>query len=236
MRKICEMLVLLMVAVMIGHPMAAFAGSSPRLIPNGAVSVLADGKEVDQFRSEMPMPQGTMMACSGSCIIQSQSLQLVARDKAVFALTEESSRWDLTVKTGRVDFAMRSEAKPVSFNTPHDTIRTKQVIVPASSGGLVRGFVSVTEKGTELSVQEGALQVVDHRGTQLVQPGHSLLLAQAVIPAAPAPAASGNAAGGGSLTQNQKIGLGVMGAGAVAIVTAAAVASSGSSGTDVSPK
>ncbi len=236
MKKICEMFVLVLVAVMIGQPLAAFAGSSPRMIPGEKVSILADGKEVNQFRSEMPVPQGTMMACSGSCIIQSQDLQLVARDKAVFALTEERSQWDLTVKTGRVDFAMRSEAKPVSFNTPHDTIRTEQVIVPASSEGLVRGFVSVTDKGTELSVQEGALQVVNQNGSQLVQPGHSILLAQAVIPASPAPAATAGGAGAAGFTTGQIVGLGVMGAGAVAIATTAAVVASDSGGTDVSPK
>lgn len=166
-------------ALFVAQPMLALAASPARLIPAGTVSVLENGKEVNRFKSEMPMPQGLTMAVNGKCIIQSQSLQLVAQDEAVFALTEAESRYDLTVKSGRVDFAMRSEAKPVSFHTPHDLIRAERAIVPAGGNGLVRGFITVTKDGTELSVQEGALQVVSSDGTQLIEPGHSIVLAQA---------------------------------------------------------
>lgn len=179
MKRISKMCIVSLAALFVAQPMLATAGSSARLIPAGSVRVMDNGKEVNNFKSEMPMPQGLTMAVNGKCIVQSQSLQLVAQDQAVFALNEAESRYDLTIKSGRVDFAMRPEAKPVSFHTPHDLIQSEQAIVPAGNAGLVRGFVTVSEEKTELSIQEGALQVMSSDGTQLVQPGHSIVLAQA---------------------------------------------------------
>jgi hypothetical protein len=127
--------------------MLALAASPARLIPAGTVSVLENGKEVNRFKSEMPMPQGLTMAVNGKCIIQSQSLQLVAQDEAVFALTEAESRYDLTVKSGRVDFAMRSEQNPFP-SYPHDLIRAERAIVPAAAM-VGEGFITVTKDGTD---------------------------------------------------------------------------------------
>lgn len=177
----CALFFAFVAALMIVQPIPVSAESLLRLIPTGTVNLMEDGKTVGSFRSEMPLPQGMLIASKGSCIVQSQSLQLVAHDEALFALAEGSTRWDLTVKTGRVDFSMRPEVKPVTFHTPHDAIQTERVIIPAGSGSLVRGYLSVTDEGTELNVEKGALQVMTRDGSQLVQPGHSIVLAQAVI-------------------------------------------------------
>lgn len=187
----CVLFFAVLAALMIVQPVPASAESVLRLIPTGTVNLVEDGKSVGSFRSEMPLPQGMLMACKGSCIVQSQSLQLVARDEAVFALAEAAERWDLTVKTGRVDFTMRSQVKPVTFHTPHDTLQTQQVIVPAGNNGLVRGYVVVTDGSTELHVTEGALQMTTRNGSQRVHPGHSIQLAQAVI-APPGEAGNGS--------------------------------------------
>ena len=226
MKKMSKMCIVSLAALFVAQPMLATAGSSARLIPAGSVRVMDNGKEINNFKSEMPMPQGLTMAVNGKCIVQSQSLQLVAQDQAVFALNEAESRYDLTIKSGRVDFAMRPEAKPVSFHTPHDLIQSEQAIVPAGNAGLVRGFVTVSEEKTELSIQEGALQVMSSDGTQLVQPGHSIVLAQARLgSAAPAtgatkgivkPALTAGTSGGALTTKGMVIG----GAGALSIIGA----------------
>jgi hypothetical protein len=178
MKKGLWLVLIVLVGLVAVQPIPAFAGSSARLIPTGQVSLMSGDKEVSQFRSEMPLPQGLLMVSSGNCLVQTQGLQLIAHDKAVFGLSEGGDRWNLTVKTGRVDFAMRSEVKPVTFQTPHDLIRTERVIISASSAGLVRGFIVVTENGTELSMEDGALQVVSGKGSELVKPGQSIVLAQ----------------------------------------------------------
>lgn len=181
MRESWKVFVVVLVALLVAQPTLALSATPVRLIPSGNVSLLADGKEVRQLNSEMPLPQGTLMACNGNCLVQTQSLQLVAQDKAVFGMAESAERWDLTIKSGHVDFALTGQAKPVAFHTPHDLIQTQQVIVPANNGGLVRGYVAVAESGTEFRVLEGSVQVASSNGTQMVQAGNSITLAQAQV-------------------------------------------------------
>ena len=236
MKKFCKSFVVVLAALLVVQPMLAVAASPARIIPTGNVSLLADGKEMSQFRSEMPLPQGALMACNGNCLVQTQSLQLVAADKTVFALAESQKEWDLTVKSGQVDFAIAAQAKPMAFHTPHDIITAEQAIIPASSDGLVRGYVSVTENGTELTVQEGALQVMSSDGRQLVQAGHSVVLAQAKVgktekaaaagAAASAGAGAGIAAGSGGISSSTALAAG----GIVAAGIAGGVIATGSTG------
>jgi hypothetical protein len=179
MKTVSKTLIAVMVTLLVVQPMLSWAGQGARVIPEGKVSILADGKEVNQFQSEMPLSEGSVMLCDGRCLVQTQNVQLVAQNKAVFALAEGKAHWDLTVKSGQVDFAMRSDAKPISFHTPLDTIQTERAIVPASNTGMVKGFIKVTEKESVLNIQEGALQVMAPDGTQLVQSGQAIRLAAA---------------------------------------------------------
>ena len=219
MKKFCKSFVVVLAALLVAQPMLAAAASSARIIPTGNVSLLADGKEMSQFRSEMPLPQGALMACNGNALVQTQNLQLVAVDKTVFALAESQKQWDLTVKSGQVDFAISAQAKPMAFHTPHDSIQAEQAIVPAGSDGLVRGSLSVAENGTELTIQEGALQVMTSEGQQLVQAGHSVVLAQAKVGNAGKVAAAGTAA--------TAAGAGVAAAGGSGISSTTALAAGG---------
>lgn len=213
----------MLAALLIVQPVFSWAGTGARVIPQGKVSLLEEGKEVSQFQSELPLPEGTLMLCNGSCLVQTQSLQLVAQDRAVFALAEGKARWDLTVKSGQVDFSMRPDAKPVSFHTPHDTMAAERAIMPAGSTARVRGSVRVTERESLLSIQEGALQVMSPDGTMLVQPGQALRLA-----AAPAAATSTRSTTYAGLTDTQwAIVGGIAGAGVIAAVTAVILANSG---------
>ena len=186
MKSISRMLIAILTALLVVQPVISWAGAGARVIPEGQVSLLADGKEVNQFKSEMPLQEGTMMLCNGKCLVQTQNIQLVAQDQAVFALTENAGRWDLIVKSGQVDFAMQNGAKPMAFHTPNDTIQAERAILPASSTAMVRGSIMVTEKETTMTVREGALQVMSQDGVQLVQPGQSIHLAQAQMTPPPA--------------------------------------------------
>jgi hypothetical protein len=187
MNKISGMLVLVLVSLLIAYPTLAGMSSSAQLIPSRKVSLLSEGKETRQFQTQMPMPQGVMLLCNGSCLVQMQSLQLVAQDKAVFGLIEANESWDLTIKNGRIDFAIRPESKPMTFHTPGDLLQVERVILPAGSNGLVRGYISVTEQKTELVAEEGALQIAGTDGSQLVQPGSPIVLAQGTLPPNPSP-------------------------------------------------
>jgi len=179
------MVALLLVFFLIVQPVVGYAGSKARLVPSGKVSVLQDGKEVGRFRSEMPLPQGIMMACNGNCVVQSRDVQIMVHDKSIFALIEDNSQWDLTVNSGRIDFAVRTEGKPIFFHTPHDLVQTQRMIVPVGSEGLLRGHIIVEAKTTELGVDQGAMQVLSRNGVDLIEEGHSIVLAQAEMSASP---------------------------------------------------
>jgi hypothetical protein len=179
MKAISKTFVAVLATLLVVQPMISWAGQGARVIPQGKVSLLADGKEINQFQSEMPLSEGSMMLCNGRCLVQTPNVQLLAQDQAVFALAEGKAHWDLTVKSGQVDFAMRADAKPISFHTPLDTIQTERAVVPASTTGMVRGSIKVTEKEAVMDIQEGALQVMAPDGTQLVQPGQAVRLAAA---------------------------------------------------------
>jgi hypothetical protein len=237
MKRISRTLVFILAMLMVLQPVLSLAGTGARVIPQGKVSILEEGKEITQFQSELPLPEGTMMLCNGNCLVQTQNLQLVAQDRAVFALAEGKARWDLTVKSGQVDFALRPDSKPISFHTPLDTIQTERAIVPASSGAMVRGSIKVTETESVMSVQEGALQVMSPDGTQLVQPGQGIRLAAA--PQTTAKTASIEGVGGEPLflgltgTTWALIGVGV--AAAIAIPLALS-SGGGDGGTFLSPQ
>ena len=227
-----------LVAMLVVQPAVVMAGSSGRLIPSGNVDVFSDGKEVQQIRSEVPLPEGSLMVCNGNCVVQTHGLHLLAQDKSVFAVAMGKEGWNVAVKSGRIEFGVNADAKPIAFLTPQDVIRVNQVIVPVSTDGIVRGSISVNEQGTQLSVEQGTLNVSYNGGEQLVQPGVPIVLAQAdggsksddqkragavVPPAAGAGAAAGGAFGM-STTTLMVIG-GVAAAGGIAGGVAAATSS-----------
>ena len=179
MKCISRTMVFILATLLIVQPVFSWAGTGARVIPQGKVSILEEGKEATQFQSELPLPEGTLMLCNGNCLVQTQSLQLVAQDQAVFALAEGKAQWDLTVKSGQVDFAMRPDGKPISFHTPLDTIQMERAIMPASGTGMVRGSVVVSKTDSNLVVREGTLQVMGPDGTMLVQPGQAIRLVAA---------------------------------------------------------
>jgi len=227
----------ILVAALIVQPVIAMAGSSGRLIPNGTVGILSDGKEVQQIRSEVPLPEGSLMVCNGNCIVQTHGLRLVAQDKSVFAVVLGNEGWKVAVKSGRIEFGVNSDAKPIAFLTPQDVIQVNQVIVPASTDSIVRGSLSVTEKGTQLSVEQGMLKVSYNGSEQLVQPGMPILLAQADGGAGAGAGAGGAGAGaGGAVAGGTILGMStptaaIVGTGIVVVggVAGAAVGTSGSS-------
>jgi hypothetical protein len=227
MKGASKAVIILLAMCLVAQPVLSWAGSGARVIPTGKVSLLSDGKEVNQFQSEMPLPEGALMLCNGSCLVQMPDVQLVAQDRAVFALAEGEERWDLSVKSGQVHFAMRADAKPVDFFTPHDTILTEQALVPASGTGMVRGSIMVGETESLLiSIEERALQVMSSDGTMLVQPGQTIRLAQAQMTPQKKDEQDKKKAGAGIM------GVGIAGPVAAGIaVNAAAVGTSGFSGT-----
>ena len=180
-----KLMALVVATLFVGLPTLSTAGKPMvRMIPMGKVSLLSNGKEVRQFKSEVPLPDGLLMVGEGQCVIQSSGLQLVVQKDAIFALEEQTNHWNLSIKQGRIDFALRADAKPVTFRTPHDVIQTQQATVDANSDGLIKGFVLVTKDETQLGMLEGTLRASGSGGSRIVGAGKGISLAQANPPGA----------------------------------------------------
>lgn len=241
MRKAYKWFSMLLVAFMVMQPVLGMAGLSTRVIPTGKVSVLEDGKAVSQFQSEMPLPQGKLMACDGNCLVQADTMQLVAHDKAVFSAAESKSQWDLALNEGRMDFTLGSQAKPLAVRTPDDMVQIERV-----AGSKATGYVVVTEKGTQVVVHEGSFQVAGRNGTQVIEAGQSMTIARADTDKSDdgmdADAAVGGAAGGGFAAGFPGGAAGMVAAGAAAagavaggVAATSSHSGSGDGGQDLSP-
>lgn len=237
--------VTLLIGCLIAQPMLAGWAVAARIIPTENGSLIIDGKEVNVFKSEMPLPEGRMVTCKGNCLVQTKGMHLVAQDQAVFALSETPEQYRLTVQSGRLDFAMGTDSKPLVFQTPSHTISSEKNILPANQG-LIRGYIIVTDNGARIDITEGAIQVATGEGTQLIEPGHPLVIAlnedtDALL--AGAAAAAGGAGIAGASSAGASSGATAAGAGFISAVgIAAGVAASASDGgrlevspTDINP-
>ncbi len=163
------------------------AEQSARIIPHANSKAVIDGQE---FASEMPLPEGSPIVCHGTCLVQGPDFQLAAHNNAEFSLVQTEGGWTLTVKSGRVDFALQEGSK-LTFVGPDGTFHA-QKIAPATSGGLVKGSITVKGATSKFAVTQGKLELA----------GSGLLLIE--------PASGGS---GGTAATTTTIGLPVAGAG-----------------------
>jgi hypothetical protein len=249
MRRYRASFVFLLAACLAAQPILAGSATAARLIPTENGSLVIDGKEISPFKSEMPLPEGKLITCKGSCLVQARNVQLVPQDQSVFAVAETSGRHNLTVQSGRVDFAIGPESRGLTFNVPGQTLQAEKSVASATDGGVVRGYVSVTEKGAEIVVQEGALQVATAEGSQVIEPNRPLVMAMdkngkvvAAGTAAAGLAAGGagmaGASGGGGVSAGAAVAGGAVAAAGVAAGVAASADDGGRravSPTDINP-
>lgn len=219
-------LVVLIAATLLAQPL--FAGSAPRLVPEGSVKILDNGVVMNQ---EMPVPAGSLMACSGQCYVEANGLQLLGADKTVFAVEEGAERFTVMVREGSLDFALGADAKPVDFRTPFDTLAAKPYAVQTGTDAVVRGTIQVTEERALLTLTQGSLELTGADGQKLIHAGNTLVLTQA--------ADGGSGAAATTSISATTIAVGAVAVGAVA-VGAIALSSDDSDGddddNDVSPK
>lgn len=168
------------------------AENSSRLIPFGKVSIIEDGKEATRHHSEVPLPEGATMLCSGSCVVQSRGLQLTVRDKTLFSANETANGWNITVHEGKIDFGLGAAARPVTLHTPQDAVAIHRVGAMGAGASVVRGSAEVSGEGTMLAVARGALNVTAGSGERTLEAGESMFLESTLQAGAPpGPASKG---------------------------------------------
>ena len=166
----------------------------PRIIPGKSASIYRGDQQVDELTSEAPVPEDSLIACHGDCVVGLPDLILAAKDKSIFSLHTEANRRQLFLKQGTVYFALAKLPQPLVFTTPQAIATIRQVrLNAATDGGLLKGYVSATGNSAEIGVIEGGSMLIStEKGETVIISGNRTILTQdqekglAIIPIATA--------------------------------------------------
>ncbi len=160
-----------------------YSATKGRIMTNGKVSFHKNGKVVNSFSEQGPIDENSLVACDGTCLVKMTGVSLVAVDKTMFAVRESGDAVNLYVEKGKVDFAVADIGKEFAFYTSNGyLVRTEGFIAPVSTENNVKGFMRVTDQGTEIGMEKGTMIVQTDEGTKSVGPGQAILLAMADVP------------------------------------------------------
>lgn len=158
------------------------AGTKGRIIPDGSVSLEKNGT-VAKFSEQTVLDENALIACDGNCMVKLQGISLVALDQSKFAVKESSDLLNLYVEQGRVNFVVSDTTQTFAFYTPdHRFVKTEGFIAPASTDKSVKGYINTSDKSVEIGMERGSMIVQTENGSQTVNAGQSILLAQADVP------------------------------------------------------
>jgi len=154
---------------------------SGRIIPKGKVLIYRGDQQIGELTAEAPFPDGALLACEGDCAARLNDLMLVGVDKSMFSLTTKANSRELLVKEGTVYFALSKMPHTLIFVTPKGAATAQQLILNAAAdGGLLKGYVTVTDELAEIGVIEGGSVLFSTpAGETTLQAGNKIILAQA---------------------------------------------------------
>lgn len=157
----------------------AHAATKGRIMTNGKVSLYKNGKVINSFTQQGPVDDNSLIACDGNCLVKIKGVSLIALDQTRFAIKEVENSVNLYIETGKINFAVSDVSKQFSFYTPDGyLVKTEGFITSASTDNSVKGFMQVTDKGTEIGMDTGTMILDTDEGTKTVGPGQAIILAQ----------------------------------------------------------
>jgi hypothetical protein len=157
----------------------AFSGS--RILPAGSVKVYKGEKLVQVLKQEAALPNGALLTTEGKCGVRAENFYLAADDGCTFSVTDGLNQKELRVDNGVVYFAVNQKTGMLTFITPSGDISTQQIRSNADiTGGIVKGYLDVSEKEAQIGVLEGgSLVVATASGIQEIHAGKQITLAMA---------------------------------------------------------
>lgn len=149
-------------------------------MPGGKVLIYRGDQQVGELTAEAPFPDGALLACDGDCAVRMDSLMLVGADKSIFSVTTQASSRELQVREGTVYFAMSKMPRSLLFITPNWVVTVQRLILnTAANQELLKGYVTVTGKSSEIGVIEGGSMLVSTvAGEKTIQSGNKIILGQ----------------------------------------------------------
>lgn len=164
----------------------SFAGATPafsgaRIIPDGQVKVFKGQKLVQVLKQEAPFPEGALLTTEGKCGVRLEDFYLVANDGCTFGVEDGLKHKNLRVDKGLIYFAITQQTGKLTFLTPAGSMSTQQVrLNAASDGGVLKGYLDVSDSQVQLGVLEGGSMVVStDNGDKEIRPGKQITLALA---------------------------------------------------------
>ena len=237
-----EWLSLLLIVFLVGQSAAAWAGMD-RIYPTGKAMLWRGDKKIGVYTREAPLPEGAIISTDGRCAIKLDDLYLVAEDQSIFSISTTGRQRNLFVKQGVLYFKTTAINHALSFITPNGQIDVQQIRINAGAGDAsLKGYVSVTDKRSELGVAEGgAMDVLTDDGLMTIGAGKKIILAQADmdigLPEEQQPSAKQPVEKKKGWSTRKKIIVGSIGAGALGglILGLSGGGGGGGGGGDVSP-
>lgn len=179
-RPASKLFAILLALMMVGHSVAVLA-ESDRIYPSKKATLYRGDIKMGEYTKEAPLPEGTVISTDGRCAVKLDDLYLVAEDQSVFSINTSNRQRNLFIKHGIIYFKTSSMNRSLAFITPSGPVDVQRIrLQAAANGGVITGFVSVTDKQAELGVAEGgALDVVTEQGPMTIQSGEKIILSQA---------------------------------------------------------
>ncbi len=176
--------------------------NSARIIPNGRVSIIENGKVVGEFSKEVPLPEGSLLKCEAQCAVKMNDAYMVAEPGTVFSVSPMANSNELLVQEGTVYFSVTESSRPIQFDTPGGVVTTRETSL---TGSELKGYVRVSGNETEIGVIEGGTMTVEtSSGEMAITPGKQVTIA-VVNPDPPAAATGGE--GGSTLVTDVVLGV-----------------------------
>ena len=165
---------------MVGQSVTVLAGVD-RIYPTGKATLWRGDQQIGVYTQEAPLPEGSIISTDGRCAIRLDDLYLVAEDQSVFSISTTGRQRHLFVKQGVIYFKTSAIKNALAFITPNGQFSVHQIRLNAAFGeASLKGYVSVTEKESELGVAEGgAMDVFTDDGLTTLEAGNKIILAQA---------------------------------------------------------
>ena len=197
--------------------------NSARIIPNGRVMILENGKVIGEFSKESPLPEGVILKCDAQCAVKMNDAYIVLEPDTVFSVSPMADSNHLLVKDGTAYFSITESSRPLQVKTPNGVITTREISL---TGNELKGYVRVFGNKTEIGVIDGGTMTLETAsGVMVITPRNQITITSMDPYVTPAVAEEE----GISITGNDIL-LGAAGAGVIlAGVLALSSTSSGSS-------
>jgi hypothetical protein len=177
-----SLLIVMLFLIFVSGSFAADMDNS-RLVPEGKVTVLKDGKKIGEYTQEMPLPEGVLLSCKGKCAVKLDDMSVVAEDQSLFSIDSENNDRLLNVREGLVYFGIFGDSRPLVFITPKGAVYSDQILINVTSDrNMLEGYVKVTKDSSELGVIDGgSILLTTKDGRKMIKSGERLLLTMANV-------------------------------------------------------